>query len=246
MAHRDEIIRFLNDYLQIDQINDGCPNGLQVEGKEEVRFIVTAVSASAELFERAAAAGADMVMVHHGILWERESRVIKGGFRRRIETLLRHGMTLAAYHLPLDKHPEIGNNALAAEAFGLSSREPFAEVGFLGNVSFCSIEELKHAVADFYDREPLVFAYGPKQIARIGICSGGAEKYIVEAVERGLDAFITGEVAEATMHLAKEGNIHFIAAGHYATERPSIRALGELTAARFGVKAEFIDLPNPI
>lgn len=246
MAQRDEIIRFLNDYLQVSTFKDYGPNGLQVEGKEEVRKIVTGVSASVELFERAAAAGADMVLVHHGILWEKNSLVIKGGYRRRIDTLLRNGITLLAYHLPLDKHPQLGNNALAADALGMSNRCEFAEVGWLGDVRPCALDALLKTVTDFYGANPLVFAYGPKRIERVGVCSGGAQRSIVEAIDLGLDAFITGECSEATMHLAQEGEIHFIAAGHYATERPGIRALGELAARQFQLSVEFIDLPNPV
>lgn len=246
MALRDEIILFLNDYLQVDQFKDYGPNGLQVEGKDKVERIVTGVSASAELFAKAAAKGADMIIVHHGILWEKNSLVIKGGFRRRLELLLADEINLLAYHLPLDKHPQIGNNALAAAALGLEALQEFAEVGLQGKVQPIPFAEFLAKVQAYYGTEPLVFSYGPERIERIGICSGGAPRSIVEAIDRGLDVYITGEASEATLHLAKEGRIHFIAAGHYATEKPGIRALGDLVSKQFNVHVEFIDIPNPV
>lgn len=246
MAHRDEIIHFFNDYLQVEQFKDFCPNGLQVEGKAEVKRIVTGVSASAELFAKAAAKGADMIIVHHGILWEKNDPVIKGGFRRRLELLLADEITLLAYHLPLDKHPRIGNNALAAAALGLEALQEFAEVGLHGKIPATFFPEFVEKVRGFYGSQPLIFACGPERVERIGICSGGAQRWLADAIDMGLDVYVTGEASEATLHLAKEGKIHFIAAGHYATERLGIRALGELAAQQFGVSVEFIDIPNPV
>lgn len=246
MVLRDEIIRYLNDELQVALFKDYGPNGLQVEGREQVNKIATAVSASVQLFERAAAIGADMIIVHHGILWDKSSLVVKGGYKRRLETLLNNEMTLLAYHLPLDKHPRIGNNALAVEALQMKNQIEFADVGWAGDVKPCSLDVLLKNIHDFYQSHPLVFAYGPEQIERIGICSGGAQRSIVEAIDLGLDAFITGESSEATMHLAQEGEIHFIAAGHYASERPGIRALGQQVARQFEIPVEFIDIPNPV
>ncbi len=243
---RDEIIRYLNEYLQINDFRDYGPQGLQVEGRETVERIVTSVSASVQLFEEAAGRNADMVIVHHGILWDNESRVIKGGLKKRIETLLFNEMTLLAYHLPLDKHPEIGNNAQAAKAFKMSNLDEFADVGLMGDIQPCSYDDLLKKVRDVYHTDPLVFAFGPERIHRIGICSGGAERYIHQAIEAGLDAFITGEYAEPTMHLAKEGHIHFIGAGHYATERPGVLALGEHLSGAFDVQVEFVDIYNPV
>ncbi len=245
-SSRDEIIRHLNDYLRINDFNDYGPQGLQVEGKETVAKIITSVSASVQLFEEAAGRGADMVIAHHGILWDKESHVIKGGFKKRIETLLLNEITLLAYHLPLDKHAEIGNNAQAAKAFKMSNLREFAEVGLMGEIQPCSYDDLLKRVQDVYHTDPLVFAYGPERIHRIGVCSGGAERHIQEAIDEGLDAFITGEFAEPTMHLAKEGQIHFIGAGHYATERLGVLALGEYLSGRFDVQVEFVDIYNPV
>jgi dinuclear metal center YbgI/SA1388 family protein len=246
MVFRDEIIRYLNDYLQVALFKDFGPNGLQVEGRERISKIATAVSASVQLFERAAEINADMIIVHHGVLWNKDSRVVKGGYKRRLEILLSNQMALLAYHLPLDKHPVIGNNALAAEALQVKNRGEFADVGLMGDVKPCPLDVLLKNITDFYQSNPLVFAYGPEQIERIGICSGGAQRSIVEAIDLGLDAFITGESSEATMHLAQEGDIHFIAAGHYASERPGIQALGQHVAQHFEIPVEFIDIPNPV
>ena len=246
MVERDMITNYLNDYLRITDFKDYGPQGLQVEGKETVEKIVTGVSASVQFFEKAAAIGADMIMVHHGILWDRETPIIKGGHKRRLLALLKNDITLLAFHLPLDKHPEIGNNALAAKAFDMIDIEEFADVGWMGAIPACPFDVLLKKVQELYDSDPLVFAYGPERIERIGICSGGAERHITEAIDNGLDAFITGEYTEPTMHLAKEGGIHFIGAGHYATERLGIRALGEHVAEKFDVQVEFIDIPNPV
>jgi dinuclear metal center YbgI/SA1388 family protein len=245
-ASRDDIIRHLNDYLHIGDFKDYGPQGLQVEGRETIKKIVTSVSASIQLFEEAAGRDADMVIVHHGILWDKESRVISGGFKRRIETLLYNEITLLAYHLPLDKHPEVGNNAIAAKAFNMSNLSEFAEVGLKGDIPLCSFDNLLKKVQDVYNTDPLVFAYGPERIERIGICSGGADHYIQEAVSEGLDAFVTGEFSEPTMHLAKEGHIHFIGAGHYATERLGVLALGAYLSNEFSVDVEFVDIYNPV
>ena len=246
MTQRDEIIKHLNNYLSISEFKDYGPQGLQVEGKNEVQKIVTGVSASAQFFAQAADHGADMIIVHHGILWDRETPIIKGGYKQRVLTLLQNDMTLVAYHLPLDKHPDIGNNALAVKALGLEDIKDFAEVGYMGSIPPCSFDVLLKKIQDLYQSDPLVFAYGPERIERIGICSGGAQRAITEAIDHQLDAFITGEVSEPTMHVAKEGNIHFISAGHYATERLGIRALGEHVAGQFDVEVEFIDIPNPV
>ena len=217
-----------------------------MEGRDTVKKIVTGVSASAQLFEKAAETGADMILVHHGLLWDKESHVVKGGFKQRLGFLLKNEITLLAYHLPLDKHPELGNNALAADSLGMSDLQEFADVGWAGNIPVCSFDVLLKKVVDLYQADPLVFSYGPERIERVGICSGGAPRAINEAIDMGLDAFITGEAGEPTMHLAREGKIHFIAAGHYASERLGIKALGEFVAKKFEIEAEFIDIPNPV
>lgn len=246
MAHRDDIIKYLNDYLQIAEFKDYGPQGLQVEGREDVQNIVTGVSACVQLFDEAVKCAADMIIVHHGVLWDADKHVLKGGFKKRLKILLENDITLLAYHLPLDKHPELGNNALAAQALGLVNGEEFADVGLVGDVEPIGIDRLVAKVVSLYQSDPLVFKEGPDEIRRIAICSGGAQRHVMDAVEAGADVYITGEVAEYVMHQAREEGIHFIAAGHHATERLGIKALGEHVAQKFGVGAKFIDVPNPV
>jgi dinuclear metal center YbgI/SA1388 family protein len=250
MVARDELIGYLDDYLRLREFRDYGPQGLQVEGRTEIRKVVTAVSSSRELFERAAKIGADLILVHHGLLWDRDSRLVRGAYRERLATLLRHEINLAAYHLCLDAHPEVGNNALAARGLGLTERQPWCEeggvpIGFRGCCEPAPAEEWLRRIDQFYGSRSLAFLEGPEQVRTIGIVSGGAQRQVQDAIAAGLDMYVTGEVSEFVMHTAKEGRIHFVAAGHYNTERIGIRALGEHVASRFGVEVEFIDLPNP-
>ena len=244
--NRDVLIRYLDNYLKISAFQDYGPLGLQVEGKKQVKKVVTAVSASVELFKKARERRADLVIVHHGILWDRESHVLQGGFKKRIQLLLEGDITLLAYHLPLDKHPRVGNNAVAARKLGLKKIAGLGEIGLQGEIATITLPRLLKRVKALYGSDPLVFPSGPAKIKHIGICSGGAQSGVVEAIEMGLDAYLTGEASEQTMHLAKEGRIHFLAAGHYATEILGIRALGNLISRKFNVKVEFIDIPNPV
>jgi len=252
MAERDEILTYLSEYLRVADFDDYGPQGLQVEGDAEVTHIVTGVSACAALFERAVALGAEMVLAHHGILWNFESRVVAGPSKRRLQLLLDHGITLAGYHLCLDAHPEVGNNILAARGLGLENIKPFAPhggqpLGFRGEWRpAVSPEETLRRVGELYDCEPLAFLSGPAQVRTVGIVSGGAQKDLTVALASGLDLFITGEASEFVMHMAAEGGIHLLGAGHHATERLGIRALGERVAERFGVRHTFVDLPNPV
>lgn len=246
MILRNELLHYLNEYLAIADFNDYGPQGLQVEGREEIEKIATGVSLNVQLLERAAAVDADTIIVHHGLLWDKESHVVKGSFKKRLKLLLQNDMNLFAYHLPLDKHPVVGNNAMAANAFGLKEIKSFGQVGVQGAIELCGFEELLHKIQQFYQTDPLVFPFGPSKINRIAISSGASQRDITLAIESGLDAFITGEVSEAVMHLAREGHIHFFAAGHYATEKPGITALGEHIASRFPVQVTFVDVPNPV
>ncbi len=243
---RNELLAFLADYLAVAKVQDYGPNGLQVEGREEIRTVVTGVSACLELFERAVQLGADAVMVHHGLFWHGQDATVRGAMKRRLKLLLENEINLLAYHLPLDKHPEVGNNALAARALGLRDWQPFAEVGVIGERDPILGSGLVEQVAELYGRQPLAFAYGPEKVSRVAILSGSGAKYVTEAIERGADAYITGEPAEYVMNLAREAGIHFLAAGHYATERLGIRALGEKLAADFGLNVTFVDVPNPV
>lgn len=251
MAERDAILQYLGDYLRVGEWRDYGPQGLQVEGAARVERVVTGVSASVELFERAAEVRAQMVLVHHGMFWEKDSRVVRGPLRRRLELLLRHEITLAGYHLCLDAHPEVGNNILAARGLGLEDITPFGRyekttIGFQGRLPGVPVEAFVRRVDEFYGSRSLVFPYGPEAVRSVGIISGGAQREMLQAIEAGLDMFITGEASEFVMQTAKEAGIHYAAAGHYNTERNGIRALGEHVAARFGIEATFIDLPNPV
>jgi dinuclear metal center YbgI/SA1388 family protein len=251
MAQRDDILRYIHDYLKVGDFRDFGPQGLQVEGKDRVNKIISGVSGSVALFEAAAEAGADMVIVHHGIFWDKDSRVVKGGLKRRLEVLLQNGITLAGYHLCLDAHPEVGNNILGVRGLYLENIEPWGDyhgrtIGFRGAWSGKPVDEAVQLIRELYGAPPLAFLYGPEEVGTVGIISGGAQGDLRGAVEDRLDMFITGEASEFVMNMAREGNIHFVAAGHYNTERLGIRALGEHLAEVFPVEHEFIDIPNPV
>lgn len=251
-VHRTTLIAYLDELLDARRGRDYGPNGLQVEGREEIRKIVTGVSSCHELFVKAREAGADAVLVHHGIFWDGMPRILTGVQYRRVAELIRGDMNLIAYHLPLDRHPELGNNVLAARDLGLKSLEPFGDheglpVGFKGHFPFpVSPDELVDRCRKTYAQEPQTFLAGPDPVRTVGIISGGAQREVWDAIAEGLDAYITGEISEWVMNTVREAKIHYLACGHYATERLGIRALGEHLAARFGIEAEFIDVPNPV
>lgn len=239
---------FLDELLRPGAFDDYAPNGLQVPGPAEIETVVTGVSAGAELFERAAAEGAGLVLVHHGLFWEGAPRELDAAATRRLRLLFDNDMALAAYHLPLDAHPEHGNNALLAEAIGARLDEPF-EVGFTTTFANDGITpgELVRRVANATGgRAPLHVAGGPDRVRTIGIVSGAAQRLLAQAIAAGLDAYLTGEASERNFNEAREGGIHFLAAGHYATETLGVRRLGDLLEARFGVRHTFVDIPNPI
>lgn len=243
----------LDDLLESEAVSDYCPNGLQVEGTPEVQRIITAVSASRELFIYAAEAGADAVIVHHGILWNAdEAPRIVGSFRERVRILLESRISLIAYHLPLDRHLELGNAARLARRVGLEELEPFGEHrGFSAGV--CGVfpqpvdaDEFFAAIAEACEREPQVFPGGNRMVSSVGIVTGGAQREFHQAVAAGLDAYVTGEATEWVLHQAVEDEVHYVAAGHYATERFGVRALGRWLSEHHGLEVEFVDLPNPV
>jgi dinuclear metal center YbgI/SA1388 family protein len=252
VTRRDELIGFLDALLDSRGRADYGPNGLQVPGAAEVDHVVTGVSAHRELFERAAAAEAQLVLCHHGIFWGESAGPITEQLKARLRLLFEHDMSLAAYHLPLDAHAEVGNNALICKGLGLERGEAFGEakgapIGWIGKAADpLSLDELVTRSAGLFGADPLVFDSGPAEIRRVGIVSGGGSSTLAEAVALGLDAFVTGEPTEHVMADAREGGIHFIAAGHYASETFGVRRLGELLEERFGVKHSFIEVPNPI
>jgi dinuclear metal center YbgI/SA1388 family protein len=248
MMHTDALIAEANALLTPESFEDYGPNGLQVPNSQPIDTIATSVSASAEVFERAAAEGAQLVLVHHGLWWRGMPQHIDRALYRRLKPLFDHDIALGAYHLPLDAHPEIGNNALLARAFGLGEVERFARVGFAGRLPGEGLApaELRARVRDVTGREPLHLDFGPERVRTLAIVSGGASDDIRHAIDGGFDAFLTGEPAERVMTMAREAGIHFFAGGHYATETFGIRRLGEVLSERFGLRNVFIDDPNPI
>jgi dinuclear metal center YbgI/SA1388 family protein len=247
------LIAHLDRLLEPERFSDYGPNGLQVPGPDEVQTVVTGVSASVALFDQAADEGAQLVLVHHGLFWKGGPQHIDRALYRRLRPLFTRDLALAAYHLPLDGHPVVGNNALIAQGLGGEGIEPFAfhdgvPIGVSTRFPGDGIPtaDLVSRVRDLTGREPLHLPFGPERVRSIGIVSGGGSDYLHDAVEAGHDAFLTGEPAERVMTLARESGVHFLAAGHYATETFGVRRLGELLAERFGVRHVFVDDPNPI
>jgi dinuclear metal center YbgI/SA1388 family protein len=252
MAHLTDVISYLDELLAIGDFRDYGPNGLQVPGSDEVSRVVTGVSANLELFDGAAAREAHLVVAHHGLFWDFHPRSVSAAMKRRLRILFDHDMSLAGYHLPLDAHPEVGNNALICAALGLERAEPFGEhrgqtVGFVGrSAEGIAFDDLRGRCAQAFGQEPFVWDTGPETVHSIGIVSGAAASSFGEAIAKGLDAFLTGEPAEHVMADARESGAHFLAGGHYATETFGVRRLGELLEAEFGLEHEFVEVPNPI
>lgn len=247
MAQRDQIIAFADELLDIGSFRDYGPMGMQVVGADHVEKVVCGVSASRELFEQAAKAGAQLVLVHHGLFWENEPRAVDRRMKGRLQVLFDADLTLAAYHLALDAHPEVGNNVLLARQIGIEVERPFAMIGVGGSLpGEISIDELGARLRDAVGREPLVFPEGPERIERAAVVSGAAAKHLSDAACEGYDVLVTGEAAEPTMMTARELGIHFVAAGHYATERLGVQALAARIAERFAIDWEFIELENPV
>jgi dinuclear metal center YbgI/SA1388 family protein len=247
------LVDYLDEELAIASFDDYGPNGLQVPGTREVTLVATAVSANLETLELAAGLGAELVVVHHGLFWDFQSRALTPNLARRLRLLLEREVALAAYHLPLDAHRPHGNNAQLADALGCVELAPFGEhrgraIGVSGRFGGDGIEahELIERVRATTAREPLWLDHGPQRVRSIGIVSGGAPSSLADAIAAGLDAFLTGEPAEHVFGDSREAGVHFIAAGHYATETFGVRRLGELVAKRFGVEHAFVDVPNPI
>lgn len=252
-ADRDEIVSFCDGLLDAGAFADYGPNGLQVPGGRSVDYLVSGVSAHRGLIEAAVGGeGTGMLLAHHGLFWDFHPRALSEQMAGRLRLALEAGLSVAAWHLPLDAHPEIGNNALLCAHLGLEPAGRFAEakgrqIGIVGRArDGIPAAELLARLTALLEREPLVQGAGPDRIERIGIVSGAGASFIGEAVALGLDALLTGEPAEHAMADAGEGELHFVAAGHYATETFGVRRLGELLAERFGVRHVFLDDPNPI
>lgn len=245
MARRDDILEHARELLDLDAYHDYGPMGLQVVGADEVTKIAAGVSSSRELFERAVQAGAELLIVHHGLFWENDPRVVDGVMKARLKALFDGDVTLAAYHLALDAHPEIGNNALLARMLGIQGLERVLEWGFGGQLD-AGLAELVDRLEQATGQKAQVFDGGPERIERAAVITGGAARLFPQIAALGYDAYVTGEPAEPTLHAARELGTHFLAGGHYATETFGIKALAEKLAERFELEWEFLDLPNPV
>ena len=253
MALLNEMLAELDRLLDPDSFADHGPNGLQVQGCAEITHVATGVSATLELFERAIDAGAQMILTHHGLFWDGDDARVVGALRDRLAMLLGANVSLVAYHLPLDAHPTLGNNALIAAGLGLADPQPFGHhrgrpIGVRAAVPGDGITpgEFVARVTELTVRTPLVFMHGPPLIRNVGIVSGGGARSVHEAIAAGLDAFVTGEPEEWVGAIASERQIHVLAAGHHATETFGPRALGEHLASRFGVRHTDIPVVNPV
>ena len=247
-----QLEQLLNEKLSPELIKDYCPNGLQIEGRPEVKKIITGVTASKALIDKAIELEADAILVHHGYFWKGEPQAIRGMKGARIKALIQNDINLYGYHLPLDIHPELGNNAKLAELLGISVEgglEPTPQsVAIYGSFEQpISSAELSERIEKALNRKSLHIApETDKPIKTIGWCTGGGQDYIELAAQKGLDAFISGEISERTTYSAREQNIHYFSAGHHATERYGIKALGEWLAKEHGFEVEFIDIDNPV
>lgn len=249
MAALRDIENYLHTFLQVEKFKDYAPNGLQIEGKDNITRLVTGVTASLALIEAAIEHQADAILVHHGYFWKNEPAVITGMKHQRIKALMDYEMSLMAYHLPLDAHPELGNNAQLAKRLGIHVEGKMNPEGVGNYGSFdkaMDSTELSGLLADVLGREPLHISGGLHKIRSVAWCTGGAQGYIGQALDLGVDAYISGEISENTVHVAKEAGIHYFSAGHHATERYGVQALGEHLASMFGIQHHFIDIDNPV
>ena len=243
------LVDYTRQLLQVERYADYCPNGLQLEGRASIKKIVSGVTASMALLESAKNAGADAILVHHGYFWKNEDATIVGLKRNRIKFLLENNISLLAYHLPLDAHPELGNNAQLAQKLGLEVKSWQGNQGLVGLgilPSTASLKEFSKHVENQLQRTPLVIGDTNKSIKNVAWCTGGAQGYMQDAIDLGVDLFISGEVSEQTYHLAQESGVAYIAAGHHATERYGVQALGEHLAQHFGINHEYIEIDNPV
>ena len=246
---REQLVEYLDGLLQPAKFRDYCPNGLQVEGRADVGRIVAGVTASQALLDVAVARGADAILVHHGYFWKGEDGRITGIRRQRLKTLLAHDISLLAYHLPLDAHPELGNNAQLAARLGWLPDGRFGEqdIAWLGSVAEpTTAAGLRDQLAAVLARTPMLVGDAGRPVRRLGWCTGGAQGYFEQAIALGVDAFVSGEISEQTVHLARESGVAYLACGHHATERYGVAALAEHLTRHCGLQCEFVDLDNPV
>lgn len=244
-----ELRDYIESKLEVSRFRDYCPNGVQVEGRSEVRRIATGVTASQAVLEAASAWGADAILVHHGYFWRNEDASITGIKKRRIAHLLQHDVSLLAYHLPLDAHAELGNNAQLGKRLGFIEQGRFGEQdiachGLLAQPQ--TLAQLAQTISDGLQRAPQVIGDLNFKVVRVAWCSGGGQSYFEQAIALGVDAFMTGEISEQNVHVAQETGVAFIAAGHHATERYGIQALGQHLVEQFGFEHRFFDQHNPV
>lgn len=247
-----ELAKHLDDLLGASQLKDYCPNGLQVEGRAEVGRVLCGVTASQALLDHAVAGGYDAVVVHHGYFWKGEDPRVLGIRRRRLHTLLSHDISLLAFHLPLDVHPQLGNNAQLARVMGWEGEGRFAEqdLGWIGRPfatdEAVSAQRIARSIAARLGRDPLLLGDGSRPVRRIAWCTGAAQGFFEQAIAAGADLYVSGEVSEQTAHLAHESGVPYIAAGHHATERYGIQAIAGHLCEVLALQADFVDLPNPV
>lgn len=248
--NRDDFSKFLEQTLDINRFRDYCPNGLQVEGRASISKVVTGVTASLALVEAAVAEGADAILVHHGYFWRGEDPRVVGPKLRRLKLLLAHDINLFAYHLPLDMHPEYGNNAQLGRILGFCAESRFGEddLGWIGRAGDAvrTVADLAHVVATQLGREPLVIGDPGQRLGKVGWCTGAAHSMLGDAIAAGASAFLSGEISEPIVHLAREAGVAYLACGHHATERYGVQAIGQHLSHQFGIAHRFIDIGNPV
>lgn len=247
--HRDELENHLNQLLDLPRFQDYCPNGLQVEGRHHIHTLISGVTASLDLLQAAITARADAILVHHGYFWRGEDLCITGMKNRRIALLITNQINLFAYHLPLDAHPQFGNNALLGKKLGLIETGRFGDQNIAVHgelVQATTLGALGEKISRILLRKPMMIGDPDKTIRRIAWCTGAAQNYFEAAIRQGVDAFITGEISEQSVHAARESGVAFIAAGHHATERYGVQALGDHIAQNFDIQHQYIDIENPV
>ncbi|KPC54052.1 Nif3-like dinuclear metal center hexameric protein [Amantichitinum ursilacus] len=246
---RQELENYIGQYLRVSLFRDYCPNGIQVEGRASIQRIATAVTASLAAIEAAHAIGADALLVHHGYFWKGEAAPITGTKKARIARLISTDINLFAYHLPLDAHPDVGNNATLGQILGARTVGQFGEqnLAWIGEFDApVTLRQLGARLHSMLEREPLLIGDLDKPLRRIGWCTGGAQSFFHEAATLDIDCFVTGEASEFVTHTARESGVAFVAAGHHATERGGVRALGAHLAEHFGLDVTHLDIPNPV
>ncbi|BBL33885.1 GTP cyclohydrolase 1 type 2 [Nitrosomonas stercoris] len=249
IMHQNILENYLNDLLNIQQFQDYCPNGLQIEGKTSIQMLVSGVTASQDLIQAALDLHADAIIVHHGYFWRGENACLRGIKYQRIATLIKHNINLYAYHLPLDAHAKLGNNTLLGQKLGITEEGRFGEYDIAAFGSFpepINLQTLDGLLSSTLNRPPLIIGDPLKTIQRVAWCTGAAQSYFEAAIQQGVDAFITGEISEQNVHTARETGVAFVSAGHHATERYGIQALGEHITKKFSITHHFVDIDNPV